>query len=45
MPLSSFKDTIGIIEVCKNAGEPIVVKRNGELKLVIVIKDIFNEYF
>lgn len=43
--LSSLKDTTGIIELCKNAGEPVVVNRNGELKLVIMAKDTFNEYF
>lgn len=45
IPLSSLKDTTGIVELCKNAGEPVVVNRNGELKLVIMTKDIFNEYF
>ena len=45
IPLSSLKDTTGIIELCKNAGEPVVVNRNGELKLVIMAKDTFNEYF
>ncbi len=45
IPLSSLKDTTGIIELCNKAGEPVVVNRNGELKLVIMTKDIFNEYF
>ena len=44
-PLSSLKDTTGIIELYNKAGEPVVVNRNGELKLVIMTKDIFNEYF
>ncbi|MBE5885911.1 MAG: hypothetical protein E7284_05840 [Lachnospiraceae bacterium] len=43
--LSSLKDTTGIVELCNKAGEPVVVNRNGELKLVIMTKDIFNEYF
>lgn len=42
IPLSSLKDTTGIVELCKKAGEPVVVNRNGELKLVIMIKDIFG---
>ena len=45
IPLSSLKDTTGIVELCNKAGEPVVVNRNGELKLVIMTKDIFNEYF
>lgn len=45
IPLSSLKDTTVIVELCKKAGEPVVVNRNGELKLVIMTKDIFNEYF
>lgn len=45
IPLSSLKDTTGIVELCKKAGEPVVVNRNGELKLVIMTKDIYNEYF
>ena len=45
IPLSSLKDTTRIVELCKKAGEPVVVNRNGELKLVIMTKDIFNEYF
>lgn len=45
IPLSSLKDTAGIVELCKKTGEPVVVNRNGELKLVIMTKDIFNEYF
>lgn len=40
IPLSSLKDTTGIVELCKKAGEPVVVNRNGELKLVIMTKDI-----
>lgn len=43
--LSSLKDTAGIVELCKKTGEPVVVNRNGEVKLVIMTKDIFNEYF
>ena len=34
IPLSSLKDTTGIIELCNKAGEPVVVNRNGELKYV-----------
>ena len=45
IPLSSLKDTTGIVELCNKTGEPVVVNRNGELKLVIMTKDIFNEYF
>ena len=45
IPLSSLKDTAGIVELCKKTGEPVVGNRNGELKLVIMTKDIFNEYF
>ena len=45
IPLSSLKDTTGIVDLCNKAGEPVVVNRNGELKLVIMTKDIFNEYF
>ncbi len=45
IPVSSLKDTTGIVELCKKAGETVVVNRNGELKLVIMTKDIFNEYF
>ncbi len=36
IPLSSLKDTTGIVELCNKAGEPVVVNRNGELKLVIM---------
>ena len=45
IPLSSLKDTTGIVELCNKAGEPVVVNRNGELKLVIITNDIFNKYF
>ena len=45
IPLSSLKDTTGIVELCKKAGEPVVVNRNGELKLVIMTKDIFAVLF
>ena len=38
IPLLSLKDTTGIIELCKKAGEPVGVNRNGELKLVIMTK-------
>lgn len=38
IPLSSLKDTTGIVELCNKAGEPVVVNRNGEL-------DIKKEYF
>lgn len=34
IPLSSLKDTTGIVESCNKAGEPVVVNRNGELKYV-----------
>ncbi len=42
IPLSSLKDTTGIVELCKKAGEPVVVNRNGELKLVIMTKEYFG---
>ena len=45
IPLSSLKDTIGIVELCNKVGELVVVNRNGEIKIVIMTKDIFNEYF
>ena len=38
IPLSSLKDITGIVELCKNAGEPVMVNRNEELKLVIMTK-------
>ena len=31
IPLSSLKDTTGIVELCKKAGEPVVVNRNGDV--------------
>lgn len=43
--LSSLKDTTGILALCKNVGEPVIVNRNGELKLVIMTKDVFQQYF
>ena len=45
LPLSSLKDTTGIIELCRNAGEPVIVNRNGELMLVIMTRDVFGQYF
>ena len=45
IPLSSLKDTTGIVELCNKAGEPVVVNRNGELKLVIMTKDISMNIF
>lgn len=33
IPLSSLKDTTGIVELCKKAGEPVVVNRNGEIDI------------
>lgn len=37
--LSRIKNKAGF------AGEPVIVNRNGELKLVVITRDIFNEYF
>ena len=37
IPLSNLKDTTGIVELCNKAGESVVVNRNGELKLVIMM--------
>ena len=45
IPLSSLKDTTGIVELCNKAGEPVVVNRNGELKLVIMTRDILMNIF
>lgn len=39
IPLSSLKDTTGIVALCKNAGEPVIVNGNVELKLVIMTKE------
>ncbi len=36
IPLSSLKDTTGIVELCKKAGEPVVVNRNGYDELYVM---------
>ena len=41
-PLSTLKDTTGIVELCNKAGKPVVVNRNGEHKLVYYDKRYFQ---
>ena len=35
IPLSSLKDTTGIVESCNKAGEPVVVNRNKVQNLLL----------
>ena len=36
IPLSSLKDTTGIVELCNKMGEPVVVNRNGDDELYVM---------
>ena len=45
IPLANLKNTTGIVMLCKEANEMIVANRNGEPKLVLISRTVYEKGF
>lgn len=44
IPVSDLKDTTALAEKVEQAGEPVIVTKNGYEKFVIIDAELFREY-
>ena len=45
IPLANLKNTTGIVMLCKEANEMVVANRNGEPKLVLMSRTVYEKGF
>ncbi len=42
IPLANLKNTTGIVATCKEAKEPVIANKNGEPKLVLMSREVYE---
>ena len=42
IPLANLKNTTGIVATCKEAKEPVVANKNGDPKLVLMSREVYE---